>query len=148
MPVNGEYYDWEDITVLLPNGPLIDIDSVEYKATKDIEEVYGQGAAPRGFGDGNIKFDGKIVLLREEYARFLLWCVASGKSPLKVKFTVSVAYMNDDQGLSIDQLLNCKITEIGKAAKQGDKKMLVELPIKYLDQTDNGVSLTSGLNLW
>ena len=148
MPINGTYFAWEDLTVMLPIGPAIDLTEIEYNWDREMEHVYGQGAAPRGVGRGNLKLEGKMTMKREEYNRLLIYAAAAGKSlPRLAPFTITCAYMNDDEGMSTDQLLRVRIKHGAKAMKQGDKTSEVSLDILFEDLEENGVSITSGLNL-
>jgi hypothetical protein len=148
MPINGTYYSWEDITALLPNGPQIDIESIEYSDERDIEHVYGQGAAPRGVGRGNYKAEGKVTLRKEGYDFLLVWVATTGKSIYSIApFTITVAYMNTDNGLRSDQILGVRFKKKGKKAAQGDKSFSVDLEFIAEDIEENGVSSSQGLNL-
>jgi hypothetical protein len=149
MPINGQYYGWEDLTAAGPTGPMADIQAVDHNWDRDLELVYGQGTAPRGVGRGNIKFEGTLTLLREEYNRLLLFAAAAGKSLTRLApFTITLAYMNEDQGVSTDQLLRCRFKSGKKAAKQGDKTSTVELAFLFEGLKENGVDMVAGMNLF
>lgn len=148
MPVNGAYYGWEDLTVLLPNGPQIDLTDIEYNSERELEHVYGQGSAPRGVGRGNWKGEGKLTMKREQYNLLVAYAMAAGKSIYTLSpFTITVAFMNMDQGLSTDQLIRCRFRKVGKSNSQNDKTSNVELEYLYEDQEEMGASQISGLNL-
>jgi len=149
MPVNGTYYAWEDLAVLMPSGLQFDLQSIEYKHQRESEDVYGQGAAPRGEGRGNWSAEGKLVMKREGYSQFLNYVKAQQKTVYTIpKFSITAVYGNSDQGLSDDQLLRCRILEVDKKAAQGDKSLNVEVPFKFEDIEEDGVSATAGLNLF
>ncbi len=148
MPVNGTYYGWEDLTVLLPTGPAFDLTEINSDVTRDVELVYGQGTAPRGRGRGNFKGEGSLKMKREEYMKLQAYALAAGKSIFTLApFTITAAYLNTDQGLSVDQYLRCTITGSKKKVAQGDKTAEVELPFVFEDLEENGQSLTAGMNL-
>lgn len=147
MSVNGENYAWEDLKVLWPTGLITTLQDIEYGWEAETEEVYGQGAAPRGIGRGNLKFSGKVTLLVEEYKLLLAYVAGTGKSITRISpFTITANYQNPDQGLNTDQLLRCRFKSGKKKISQGDKKATVDLDIVYEDQEENGVSVTAGLN--
>ena len=149
MPINGTYYSWEDITVLLPWGPQVDLTEIEYTGERDVESVYGQGGAPRGAGRGNWKGEGKMKMKREQYTFLLGYVAAVQKSIFTMQpFTITVNYMNNDQGMNNDQLLRCRFKKSGKKAAQGDKSLDVELEFICEDIEEDGVSQVSGLNLF
>lgn len=148
MPINGAYFSWEDITITGPFGPITDVTEIEYSGEREVELVYGQGAAPRGAGRGNWKGEGKMTLKIEDYQKLVMYAVAAGKTIYTLApFTISVAYINEDQGMVIDQLLRVRLKKTGKKAAQNDKSINVELDFVYEDQEEGGVSQTAGLNL-
>lgn len=136
--INGKRYGWEDITIRLPHGPLLDVDSIEYSDKKEIEPVYGKGSSPRGYGTGNYSAEGKITLLREEYLRLVAHAKARGVSFYGLPpFTITVSYANEDQPTTTDVLRGCKITERSSSASQGDQSVKVELSIIILNGIDS-----------
>ncbi len=70
LKVNGKAYDWGDVDVKLP-GLVLDVQEISYDDEQDMEEVYGRGNKPRGFGTGNYKASGKISLLCDDYDALL-----------------------------------------------------------------------------
>lgn len=127
--INGKKYSWEDITVFLPSGIAVDIDSVEYSDKKDSESVYGRGSNPRGYGEGNYSATAKASLLREEYNKFLDYARRIGKPIYKVPpFPITVSYANEDQPITIDKLPSCKLKAVsGGGGSQNDKSLKIEL---------------------
>lgn len=147
MPVNGKYYSWEDLTVHLPNGVQLDLTEIEYEGSCEGESIYGQGSAPRGYGRGNYKAEGKLKMKREQYDFLLIYVASTGKSIFRLApFTISAVYGNDAQGLSTDQVLKCRFEKSSKKAAQGDKSLDVELSFSAEDIEENGVSQAAGLN--
>jgi len=148
MPINGTYFAWEDLTVMLPTGPAIDLTEIEHSWDRELEHVYGQGAAPRGVGRGNLKLEGKMTMKREQYNLLLIYAKGAGKSlPRLAPFTITCVYGNEDQGTSTDQLLRVRLKHGAKTMKQGDKTSEVSLDFLFEDLEENGVSITAGLNL-
>jgi hypothetical protein len=125
--INGKRYSWEDITVQMPHGVLVDIDSIEYSDEKEVEAVYGKGSNPVGYGTGNYSATGKATLLREEHDKFVEYAKRRGKSLYKLPpFVITVSYANEDQPTSTDVLKGCKITKVSHSGSQGDKATKVE----------------------
>lgn len=52
IKVNGKAYDWGDVDVKLPGLALV-VQEVSYDDELDMEESYGYGHRPRGYGTGN-----------------------------------------------------------------------------------------------
>lgn len=142
MPVNGKAYDWEDITIALPNGPQVDCVSIEYSDEMEAEPQYGKGKAPRRYGTGNWKGEGKITLNREGLDSLMGYAVSTGQALYKiVPFPITVAYANDDSGIHTDVCKGVKFTKAAHKAAQGDAGFTVDLDFKILwDIERDGVS--------
>lgn len=54
LKVNGKAYDWGDVDLKIP-GLNIQVQEISYDDELEIEEVYGSGSKPRGYGTGNYK---------------------------------------------------------------------------------------------
>lgn len=131
--INGKRYAWEDVSIRLPHGLLLDVDSVEYSDKKEIEPVYGKGSNPRGYGSGNYSAEGKLTLLREEFNRLLDYAKSLGVTLYGLApFPVTVSYANEDEPTTTDRLTGVKITEVRSSAGQGDQSVKVDLSIKIL----------------
>lgn len=139
--INGVRYSWEDITVNLPHGPLLDIETIEYSDSQDKEAIYGRGSMPRGYGIGNYEGEGKLTLKREEFNRLMDYVRAQKTSLYRLApFNISVSYANDDQPITTDRLKGVTFTETSSSASQGDTSINVELSFIILNGIDwNGV---------
>ncbi|GAB6173278.1 MAG: hypothetical protein QMC95_06540 [Desulfitobacteriaceae bacterium] len=138
--INGKVYDWESVTISLPTGVVIGIDSVEYKDSKEKEMVYGKGAMPVGRGEGNYKAEGKITLLRDEYQNLLDYCKMIGKSFYKIPpFPITASYANDGEKTRVDVVKGVTFTERSQSMKQGDKSLTKELSFIAEKIVEDGV---------
>lgn len=125
--INGKRYSWEDITVQMPHGTLVDIDSIEYSDEKEIEAVYGKGSNPLGYGTGNYSASGKATLLREEHNKFVSYAKQQSSNLYRLPpFPITVSYANEDQPSVTDVLKQCKINKVSRSGSQGDKSNKVE----------------------
>lgn len=79
LKVNGKNYDWGDVDVKFP-GLVLVVQEISYDDEQDMEESYGRGYKPRGFGKGNYKASGKLSMLRDDYEDLLAFCKARGVS--------------------------------------------------------------------
>lgn len=61
LKVNGKAYDWGDVDLKIP-GLNIQVQEISYDDELEIEEVYGYGSKPRGYGTGNYKASGKLSI--------------------------------------------------------------------------------------
>lgn len=145
MPINGQTFDWESLTVNLPSGPAIGLKEISYDAEQEVEPVYGKGGIPRGYGHGNYKSSGSFTLLLTD-SRALeqaLFDRSAGKGVLKgPPFPITCAYANADQDTTRHELPAVKVTKVGNATKQGDKESVVKWdfinlePVKRNDAPD------------
>ena len=65
LKVNGKAYGWGDVDIKLP-GLTPEVQEVSYDDENDVEEAYGRGGKPRGYGEGNYKASGKLTMLRDD----------------------------------------------------------------------------------
>jgi len=81
---------------------------------------------------GNKSYEGKISVWQSELEAMVQ--DAPGKSILNLNFDIIVSYVPEDGGVMVtDVLSGCEFTETKKAMKQGDKNMIVELPVIFLE---------------
>lgn len=121
MSANGRQYDWEDIRVILPQGEAIGITSILYSDEQAITPRYGSGSLPRGYGRGNYKAQGSMILDREEWERLKAELSKSQGIYDHKPFTIVISYANNDMGEITDTLNNCKIIRFsGGGGIQGD----------------------------
>lgn len=131
--INGKRYSWEDISTRMPMGELVDYESIEYSDEKQVEEKYGKGSNPRGWGAGNYKASGKVTMLREEFQRFVAYASSTRRSIYNVApFTITCGYANEDSPTVTDVLRQCKITKMSTSPSQGDTDVKVELELAIL----------------
>ena len=135
MPVNGKVYDWEDITIGLPYGVAIGIESIDYDDAKEAELVYGKGGKAMGYGRGNYEANAKITILRDEFDRLLDYTKEVGKALYAISpFSITVNYANDGESPRTDVIKGAKLTKQAHKAAQGDKKISVDLELLVTDQ--------------
>lgn len=132
LKVNGKAYDWGDVDVKLP-GLVLEVQEISYDDEQDMEEVYGRGNKPRGFGTGNYKASGKISLLRDDYDALLDYCKASGLPFYGMEIpSIVVSYANAGARTKIDELKRVKFTKRANKAAQGDKSLTVDIDLMII----------------
>ena len=127
MPINGRNYDWESIEINGPGGLIVGAQSINYKDSAKVENVYGKGRDILGRGRGNYEGSGNLEMLRPDFDALI---GGLGSDYLgSADFTVVVSYGNDD-GLTVtDTLQECVITDQDLSGTQGDAKIPVKLDI-------------------
>jgi hypothetical protein len=122
MAANGKSYDWEDMSVILPNGTAVGITEIKYSDEQPVTAHYGKGALPRGYGRGNYSASGSMVLYRDEWEKLKTELTATGGGIYDHEpFTIVVSYANHNWGETVDTLKSCKISKFdGGGGAQGD----------------------------
>ena len=129
IKVNGINYGWGDVDVKLPGLNLV-VQEISYDDEQDMEESYGRGNRPRGYGKGNYKSSGKITMLRDDYDDLLAYCKAKGVSFYGMELpSVVVSYANPGDRTRIDELKKVVPTKRSFKAAQGDKTLSVDIDL-------------------
>ena len=140
IKVNGINYGWGDVDVKIPGLNLV-VQEISYDDEQEMEESYGYGHRPRGYGTGNYKSSGKISLLRDDYEEFLAWCRAQGVPFYKLTIpSIVVSYANEGEKTHMDELKTVKLTKRSHKAAQGDKGLTVDIDMMIV-----GGIVTDGL---
>lgn len=116
----GKLAGWNSITVNLLGRDVEGITELEYDDSLEMENVYGAGAFPVGYGEGNYAAKAAITLLLEE-TNAIQRALPRGKNITSIApFDIVVEYAYD--GFKIkDRIHNCKFKGRGVAVKQNDK---------------------------
>lgn len=126
--INGTSYSWANIKLVLFGVPVIGITSIDYKKSQKKENNYGMGTEPISRGYGNSEYEGKITLYREEWMKIVL--AAPTKDPLAIApFDIQVNFGGERVQASLDVLKSCEFLEDPFTVKQGDTKIMIELPL-------------------
>ena len=132
LKLNGKAYDWGDVDIKLP-GLALQVQEISYDDEQEMEETYGRGIRPRGFGTGNYKASGKLSLLRDDYDDLLAYCKAKGVPFYKMEFTsIVVSYANEGGRTIIDELKTVRPIKRSNKAAQGDKSLTVDIDLMII----------------
>ena len=127
LKVNGKAYDWGDVDLKIP-GLNIQVQEISYDDELEMEEVYGSGSKPRGYGTGNYKASGKLSMLRDDYDDLLAYCKQKGVPFYKMELpSIIVSYANEGARTKIDELKKVKFSKRSNKAAQGDKSLTVDI---------------------
>lgn len=132
LKVNGKAYDWGDVDIKLP-GLALQVQEISYDDEQEMEETYGKGSKPRGFGTGNYKASGKMSLLRDDYDDLLAYCKAKRLAFYKMEIpSILVSYANEGARTVIDELKTVKFVKRSNKAAQGDKSLTVDIDLMII----------------
>jgi len=120
--INGSLYDWESVEILLPSGIVVGITNIDYEDERQIEERYGKGSQPRGYGRKNYKATAKIEVDIDAAELLATALAASGGGGIydSLPFPITICYAPPGQPVITDVLPLCKIVKASTGAKQGD----------------------------
>ncbi len=129
IKVNGISYGWGDVDVKVPGLNLV-VQEISYDDEQEMEESYGRGGRPRGYGKGNYKASGKMTMHRDDFDDVLDYCKATGKPFYGVEFpSVVVSYANPGGRTRIDELKRVVFVKRSHKAAQGDKTLSVDIDL-------------------
>lgn len=129
---DSKQYSWCDISIAFWGRILIGVTEVEYTEKREKSLLYGRGCKPHGVAAGNRSYEGKMSLWQSELEAMTR--DASSKDLLGLSFDLVVSYVPLDGGQIVTDILrHVEFTEVKKGMKQGDKNMIVELPIIFID---------------
>lgn len=129
---NSKQYAWCDISVAFGGRILVGVTEVEYTEKREKDLLYGRGCKPHGVVAGNRSYEGKVSIWQSELEAMTR--DAPNNDILNLSFDLVIAYVPLDGGQIVTDILkNVEFTEVKKAMKQGDKNMVVELPIIFTD---------------
>jgi len=142
--INGKHYDWEEMIINLPSGVAFTITDISYKDSREVEEVYGKGSNPTGYGSGNYQCDGSFTIKRDEQTLFETAINLLGKGNGFYRhppFPITVSYGDGVNPLETDVLPACLLTGRDLNPKQGDKSIEVKYDFKCIEPLiANGVA--------
>jgi len=122
LKVNGKAYDWGDVDLKIP-GLNIQVQEISYDDELEIEEVYGSGSKPRGYGTGNYKASGKLSMLRDDYDDLLAYCN-------KVCFRMAQYYI--EAGMDVIAVVDPLISQI---STDHFEQFMADKEVKYESDT-------------
>ena len=129
---NSKQYAWCNISIAFGGRILIGVTEVEYTEKREKSLLYGRGCKPHGVVAGNYSYEGKMSLWQSELEAMTR--DAPSKDILELSFDLVVSYVPLDGGQIVTDILrHVEFTEVKKGMKQGDKNMIVELPIIFID---------------
>lgn len=129
---SSKQYSWSDVSISIGGRIIEGIQDIEYTMKQDKELLRGRGNKPHAVTRGNKTYEGKISIWQSELEA--LTADAPDKDILDLQFDVIISYDPSDGGQIVtDVISGAEFTEVKKRMKQGDKNMIVELPIIFLD---------------
>lgn len=126
--INGISYSWSSINFVLFGVPVMGIVNIEYKRKQTKTNNYGSGKEPVSRGYGKVEYEGSIEIYQDEWKRII--AASPSRDPLSIGwFDIPVLYGNSLADATKDTLKAVEFLEDPFAAKEGDTKLTVKLPL-------------------
>lgn len=129
---SSKQYSWCDLSIAFGGRIIEGVTEVEYTEKKEKDFLYGRGCKPHEIIGGNTSYEGKVSIWQSELEAMTR--DATNKNILALEFDIVVSYVPSDGGQIVTDILKkVQFSEVKKSMKQGDKNMIVELPILFTD---------------
>ncbi len=126
--INGVSYSWSSIVFNLFGVPVAGIVAINFKRKQAKTNNYGAGPEPVSRGYGRKEYDGDIEIYLDEWKKVI--AAAPSRDPLMIGwFDIPISYGNSIADATQDTLLAVEFLEDPFAAKEGDTKLTVKLPL-------------------
>lgn len=129
---NSKQFDWSSVQLAIEGKPITGAVSVEYTEKQEVKKQRAKGTKPFAIATGNIDVTGKLEVYQSEFDVLLALTGNKGVAGFK-NLTITVAFQNEQGGLSTRAIIGAVVTEIGESVKQGDMEIMVSLPFEALD---------------
>jgi hypothetical protein len=134
-------FAWKEITIICNGRPLIEATDIEYKVSKNLEEIYGAGDSPQFIGEGNKSFSGSLEVLQSGYEAMITEAKKEGGDDITdYEWEFLVSYVPKKKGAGtvmgktiVDRVVGVKFSESGKKLSQGGTHFKMSLPFKALN---------------
>ena len=138
MVVDSREFQFSHITVNASGVGIATLQHVMYKGELDTDYVYGKGNKPRAIQEGNFSYEGSIGILQSDLTK-LEHLRGDRELQLLRGTNIIIVYKTDNLILGEPVKLRTNILQgvrygaIEHRMNQGDKHMVIEIPLKFLD---------------
>lgn len=141
--VNGHAYSFASVEIWFGNLPLpqIAFKSINYGAKLDPGEIRGTLPQVLGFTRGTHSADGDCEVYRQAWEILKRTLGFGGIGYGEVLFTVVVQFFEIGQPVTIDRLINIRLTESRQNNQQGNDGTVTKLTMKMMDVDENGARI-------
>ena len=126
--VNNVEYSWSSLRFsFLGNNDVKGVKSINYKVTRQSDNLYGAGDEPVGIGYGNKTYEGEIQLMMKD-VRAIRQSAAGSLVDIP-PFTMTVQYANEAEPITSETLVNVRFLEDGLTGESGASELPVTIPL-------------------
>lgn len=125
---NNIEYSWSSLRFsFLGNNDVKGVKSINYKVTRQSDNLYGAGDEPVGLGYGNKTYEGEIQLMMKDVRAIRQ---AAGSSLVDIPpFTMTIQYANEGEAITAETLLGVRFLEDGLTGESGANELPVTIPL-------------------
>lgn len=132
-------FSWYELKIVINGRPMVEATDIEYKTSKELEEVFGAGQDALFIGEGNKTRSGSIELLQSGYEALVEEAKKNGGDDVTdLEVDVIVAFVPKASAsvviakTIVDRLIGVKFSEDGKKMSQGNTHSKMSIPFKML----------------
>lgn len=146
--INGYAYSWASIEFKFDGSPIITVQSIDYKVTRNRKQPYGTNVNPLAKTRGQIVNEGKCKMLLQEGDNLLgalsLQDITGVGAYGDVFFDVDITYA-EGTNIIADTLIGCTIDEVSESPSEGVDAIMVEFNLAPMQILRNGRPMSSQL---
>ncbi len=134
-------FAWKNITLIIDGRPFIELTDIEYKPSKQLEEIYAAGDDPQFIGEGNKSYVCNLEMLQSGYEALVTEAKKRGGNDitdLEIDSAI-VSYVPKGTDAAtvamktiVDRVVGIKFESGGKKFSQGNTHIKVACPGKAL----------------
>lgn len=126
----SKQYNWKEYSVAYGGRILEGIQGFETNQKQEKDFLYGRGNEPHEILRGNKSNDGRLKLWQSEVERMI--ADAPSNDIFKLRFNLTEAFVPENGGQTVINVYeDMEVTELPRAFNQGDKNMIIELPVIF-----------------
>ena len=129
--INSHVYEWSDIQFSIAGStPIVGVNEINYSTSRAGKNVMGSGSDVIGFGFGSKEYTADISMLMDE-AQGIIALAPNRDITLIEPFTCTIAWLDSDNALVVNKMLNCRFLNYEVKTKQGDTSTYLKFNMIY-----------------
>lgn len=134
--INGVSYSWASIEFKFAGAPIVAVQSIDYKITRERKVTYGTNVNPLRKTRGKIQYEAKAKILLPELNEFL--AALGNADPTgnnaygDVQFEVDVTYSENGFSTISDKIMFCTVDAVEQSSSEGVDEIVREINLNPL----------------
>jgi hypothetical protein len=145
--INGVSYSWASIEFKFAGAPIVTVQNIDYKITRERKVTYGTNVNPLRKTRGRITYEAKAKILLPELNGLLQ--ALGEQDPTgnnaygDVFFGTTITYTENGFATITDSILYCTIDSVEQSTSEGVDEVAVEINLNPLLILRNGQPMSS-----